>query len=94
MNPIVSASSRGVLHSSIRVLAAGSAPLARSKVTAVDRAATPIAREDPEYVRMAATILSHASFATTERHYNQARSVEAARHFQDVIGNLRAARKL
>jgi integrase/recombinase XerD len=54
----------------------------------------PIALEDPEYVRMAATILGHASFATTERHYNQARSVEAARHFQAVIGNLRAARKL
>jgi hypothetical protein len=82
-----------VLHSSIRVLAAGSAPLARSKVTAVDRAATPIALEDPEYVRMAATILGHASFATTERHYNQARSVEAAQHFQGAIGYLRAARK-
>ena len=93
MNPIASASSMGVLHSSIRVLAAGSAPLARSKVTAVDRAATPIALEDPEYVRMAATILGHASFATTERHYNQARSVEAAQHFQGAIGYLRAARK-
>ena len=82
-----------MLHSSIRVLAAGSAPLARSKVTAVDRAATPIALEDPEYVRMAATILGHASFATTERHYNQARSVKAAQHFQGAIGYLRAARK-
>ena len=50
----------------------------------------PIALEDPEYVRMAATILGHASFATTERHYNQARSVEAALHFQGAIGNLRA----
>ena len=58
-----------------------------------DCAATSIALEDPEHVRMAATILGHASFATTERHYNQARSVEAARHFQGVIGNLRAARK-
>ena len=56
-------------------------------------AATSIALEDPEHVRMAATILGHVSFATTERHYNQARSVEAARHFQGVIGNLRTARK-
>jgi hypothetical protein len=47
----------------------------------VDRVATPIALEDPEYIRMAATIPGHASFATTERHYSQARSAEAAQHF-------------
>jgi hypothetical protein len=46
-----------------------------------------------EYVRMAATNLGHASLATTERHYNQARSIEAAQHFQGAIGYLRAARK-
>ena len=53
----------------------------------------PIALEDPEYVRMAATIPGYASFATTERHYNQAWSAEAVRHFQGAIGYLRAARK-
>jgi integrase/recombinase XerD len=54
-----------------------------------DCAATSIAIEDPEHVRMAAAILGHASMVTTERHYNQSRSVEAGRLYQDSITNAR-----
>jgi integrase/recombinase XerD len=54
-----------------------------------DCAATSLAIEDPAHIRMAATILGHRTLATTERHYNLARSLEAARQWQDVIGDLR-----
>lgn len=47
-----------------------------------DSAATTIAIEDPAHVRMAARLLGHASSATTERYYNQAQAVDAARAFQ------------
>ena len=55
-----------------------------------DCAATSIAIQDPENVRIAASLLGHGSLATTERYYNQARSLEAARHWQDTLAELRA----
>jgi site-specific recombinase XerD len=55
-----------------------------------DCAATSIAIQDPEHVRIAASLLGHASLATTERYYNQAQSLEAARHWQDTLAELRA----
>ncbi len=54
-----------------------------------DCAATSIAIEDPEHVHIAAVILGHGNLKTTERHYNQARSLEAGRLYQQVITNLR-----
>lgn len=56
-----------------------------------DCAATSIALEDPKHIRIASQILSHRSIATTERHYNQARSVEAARVWQTTLARLRNA---
>ena len=54
-----------------------------------DCAATSIAIMDPEHVRMIPPILGHAGLATSERHYNQARSLEAGRRYQQTIAELR-----
>ena len=54
-----------------------------------DCAATTIAIEDPDHVRIGATILGHANLKTTERHYNHATSLEAGRQFQDSLIALR-----
>jgi integrase/recombinase XerD len=54
-----------------------------------DCAATSIAIEDPEHVRIASQILGHRSTATTERYYNQARTIEAARRYQHFLIGLR-----
>lgn len=54
-----------------------------------DCAATSIAVHDPEHVRIAAGILGHRSFATTERHYNLATSLKAARNYQEELKWLR-----
>jgi integrase/recombinase XerD len=46
-----------------------------------DAAATTLAIADPEHVRLAAPLLGHRSFTTTERHYQQAKSYEAHRQY-------------
>jgi integrase len=56
-----------------------------------DCAATSMALADPSLVRAGAPLLGHASFATTERHYNLARAADAARGHQTVVQALRAA---
>jgi integrase len=50
-----------------------------------DAAATTLAIADPAHVRLAAPLLGHRTFATTERYYQQARAREAHRAFVDVI---------
>jgi len=52
-------------------------------------AATSIAVYDPDHVRIAAAVLGHRSFATTERHYNLATSLKAARSYQAELQRLR-----
>lgn len=54
-----------------------------------DAAATTVALEDPVHVRIAAQVLGHATFATTERHYRLSRSVEAGRAHHAVLARLR-----
>lgn len=54
-----------------------------------DCLATSIAIQDPENVRMAAIILGHRSFATTEKHYNLARTLEAGGDYTKVIAQRR-----
>jgi integrase/recombinase XerD len=54
-----------------------------------DCAATSVARDDPEHVGVATALLGHRSRTTTERHYNQARGVEAVRRLQAVLTGLR-----
>lgn len=57
-----------------------------------DSAATSIAVEDPGHVLVAKEVLGHASPATAERHYNQARSLEAGRAWQACVRALRRGR--
>ena len=50
-----------------------------------DAAATTLAIEDPEHVRVAAPLLGHRTFATTEKYYQQAKSLEAHRVYVEVL---------
>ena len=54
-----------------------------------DCAATSIAIHDPEHVRTIIPILGHATIATSERHYNQARTLEASRRYQQTLMGIR-----
>jgi integrase/recombinase XerD len=54
-----------------------------------DCAATSIALDDPEHVRIIPSVLGHSSLSTSEKHYNQARSLEAGRRYQSAITDLR-----
>lgn len=53
-----------------------------------DAAATLMAIADPAHVRIAAPLLGHRTFTTTERYYQQANGMEAHRSFVDVIRSL------
>jgi integrase/recombinase XerD len=50
-----------------------------------DAAATTMAIADPAHVRLAAPLLGHRTFATTERYYRQARARDAHRAYVDVL---------
>jgi integrase/recombinase XerD len=52
-----------------------------------DCVATSIAIEDPQNVHLASDILGHQSYATTEKYYNQSRSIDAGRSYQKAIRN-------
>jgi integrase len=54
-----------------------------------DCAATSLAIEDPRHVRIAASLLGHRRFRTTERFYIQARNIEASRIMQNFLLSLR-----
>jgi integrase/recombinase XerD len=54
-----------------------------------DCAATTIAIDDPKHARSIMNILGHSTLATSEKHYNQARSLEASRRYLGVIADLR-----
>ncbi|MDN3568487.1 tyrosine-type recombinase/integrase [Paeniroseomonas aquatica] len=56
-----------------------------------DCAATSIAIEDPVHVRIASQVLGHRSQATTERYYNQAQTIDAARQWQATLDRMRAS---
>jgi integrase/recombinase XerD len=56
-----------------------------------DIAATTIADVDPEHVRIAAQVLGHRTFTTTERHYIHAKMMAATRRHQEHILRLRHA---
>jgi integrase/recombinase XerD len=50
-----------------------------------DAAATTLAIADPQRVRVAAPLLGHRTFTTTERYYQQAKTFEAHRAYLNVI---------
>ena len=54
-----------------------------------DCAATTLAVEDPDHVRIAAPVLGHQGFATTERSYIQANMVAAVLRLQQSVRDLR-----
>ena len=53
-----------------------------------DCAATTIAIDDPKHADSIMDILGHSTPATSEAHYNQARSLDASRRYQKVIDDL------
>ena len=58
-----------------------------------DAAATTMAVEDPRHVRIAAPLLGHRTFSTTEKYYQQATGLEAQRSFLAVIEELKRGGK-
>jgi hypothetical protein len=58
-----------------------------------DAAATAIAIFDPEHVLIIKAILGHATIATSEKHYNMARGLEAGRRYYQTIRGLRRRRR-
>jgi integrase len=54
-----------------------------------DCVATTIALDDPEHVRIAAQVLGHGTFATTERHYRMSRMAEATRAYEAILDSFR-----
>jgi site-specific recombinase XerD len=54
-----------------------------------DAAATTVAIHDPVHVRASAPLLGHRTFATTERYYMQAQTLEAHREFTRTLTSLR-----
>jgi integrase len=52
-------------------------------------AATAIAIETPEHVRLIAGLLGHSTLSTSERYYNKARALEAARGHHLALDRLR-----
>jgi integrase/recombinase XerD len=54
-----------------------------------DCAATSIALDDPAHVLITRDVLGHRTLATSQRHYNQAGSLEAARVWQAQVRRLR-----
>jgi integrase len=54
-----------------------------------DCVATSIAINDPAHVGIAMSVLRHRSLETLERHYNQARGIEANRLVQECLLSLR-----
>jgi site-specific recombinase XerD len=51
-------------------------------------AATSVAIDDPHHVAMIAALLGHAQLSTSERFYNMATSLEAARNYQAALKRL------
>jgi integrase len=59
-----------------------------------DCAATTLAIADPVHVRLAAPLLGHRTFATTEKYYLQANMLDASRQHQQEIMRLRKRARL
>lgn len=59
-----------------------------------DIAATAIARSAPVAMSVARDLLGHARLETTNRYYDQSKSLNASRHLGDIISELRLTRPL
>jgi integrase len=56
-----------------------------------DIAVTTLVRESPEDARLSRPLLGHASYGIVERHYNQAKGIEAGRDYAAVLDELRGS---
>ena len=56
-----------------------------------DIAATTLAIYDPDHVTIAAPLFGHRSFATTEKYYEQANTIEATCRYQKQVRTRRRA---
>ena len=54
-----------------------------------DAAATTLARLSPEHARLIRPLLAHQSYGTAERHYIQAKTIEAGRDHAEMIAQLK-----
>jgi integrase/recombinase XerD len=54
-----------------------------------DCVATSVAVDDPNHFGIAARLLGHRNQATTERYYDQARSIDAIRRHQELVMGIR-----
>jgi len=54
-----------------------------------DCVATSVALDDPDHFGIAARLLGHRTQATTERYYDQARSIDAIRRHQELVIGIR-----
>jgi len=54
-----------------------------------DSAVTAIATDGPAHVRAIMPILGHSTLATSEKHYNQARSLDASRQYISIVAGLK-----
>ena len=54
-----------------------------------DAAATTLARVSPQAAQLIPSVLGHSGFGTAERHYIQAKTIEAGRDFGALIARLR-----
>lgn len=59
---------------------------------AEDAAATTLARISPESARLIRSVLAHSGFATAERHYIHAQTIEAGRDYASLITRLKKGR--
>lgn len=57
-----------------------------------DAAATTLVRESPDCARLVRSVLAHTGFETSERHYIQARTIEAGRDYAKLLKTLRGDR--
>ena len=54
-----------------------------------DCLATSVAEDDPNHFGVAARLLGHRNLRTTERYYDQARSIDAIRKHQELVIGVR-----
>ena len=57
-----------------------------------DCAATTLAYDSPDSARLTRGLLGHTNFRTGEKHYNQAKGIEAGRRYADVLAGLTKVR--
>jgi integrase/recombinase XerD len=50
---------------------------------------TSVAIDQPDLIRISGTLLGHTNLHTGEKHYNQARMLDASRRFGDMVSGLR-----